>query len=135
MNILIADDEAAIGKRLVQLLRGLPETGIVDYRTDIPHTVAALRDFQPDVLILDHHFPEGSGFDVLQELMHASPRTKVIIFSLNISRAERAQYRCAGVDTFFNKATDVDALLNFVQRAECWMPPRTEANRIEREEG
>ncbi len=63
LRVLVADDEAIARKRLVRLLGDMPDVEVVGECADGRQVLAALRDSEPDVVLLDIQMPELSGLD------------------------------------------------------------------------
>jgi len=68
IRTLIADDERLAREKLRILLE--PELGVevVAESRDVKETVAAVRTFRPDLLLLDIHMPDADGFQALREI-------------------------------------------------------------------
>lgn len=115
MKILIADDEAGLGKRLERLLRRLPEVAVVNYRCKTEEAILALMELQPDILILDHHFPNGTGHDIARKVGQYSPTTKVVLFSALMTQQDKSRYEQVGVNRFIDKTTGLEDLIETVQ--------------------
>ena len=115
MKILIADDEASLGKRLERLLRRLPGVAVVNYRSGREDAILALIELQPDLLILDHRFPNGTGYDVARKVPQYSPETQVVMFSALMTRKDVSRYEKTGVRRFIDKTTGLDDLIDTVQ--------------------
>jgi len=79
IRIIVADDEPLARKKLRILLASEPGVRIVAECPDGLQTIAALRDYQPDLLLLDIQMPGADGFHVL----HAIPPDKmpIVIFT------------------------------------------------------
>jgi len=125
MNILIADDETAIARRLEKLLRQLPEVEIVNSRTRITDAVLALIELQPDLLILDHQFPNGTGLEIARKLQHYSPGTHVVVYSAFLLDIDKQRYQEAGIQAFIDKTHEVEELLECIQRYHTRMTRET----------
>ncbi len=66
----------------------------------------AIETVRPDVVFLDIEFPNGSGFDVLQDLK-ANPSMSgvpVVAYTVHVSEIDAA--RRAGFDSFIGKPLD-----------------------------
>lgn len=116
MKILIADDEAGIGRRLERLLRQFPEVDVVNFRTRTEEAILALLDLQPDLLILDHRFPNGTGYDIARKVSQYSPDTEVLMFSSYLTIQDRSRYEQAGIRKFFDKTTELNDLIAAVRQ-------------------
>lgn len=114
MRILIADDSNTIGKRLQRLLQQLPFVRSVVYSPSIATAITGAEFMQPDVLILDHHFPEGRGLDVLESLRDTIPGTEVIVFSAFATSIDHEAYRRLGVKAVLDKTGDVGLLMDLL---------------------
>lgn len=89
-----------------------------EFSTDGNNAVAAMRQFKPDVVILDLMLPGKSGFDVLAEikadkLLSAVP---VIVFSNRDGQDDRQKATDLGAKRFYVKAmTDLSELIETIE--------------------
>ena len=78
-HILVVDDDAAVRDVLTRFLRRR------GYRVGIAangeEALSAVRDNDPDLMLLDIHLPKLSGLDVLQELQSGNLQTRTIALS------------------------------------------------------
>ncbi len=78
-HILVVDDDAAVRDVLTRFLRRR------GYRVGIAangeEALNAVRDHDPDLMLLDIHLPKLSGLDVLQELQSGNLQTRTIALS------------------------------------------------------
>jgi len=107
LRVLLVEDSLLLAARLRELIQRLPEIdliGTVDSESQALDRIAAAT---PDVLILDLHLREGSGFNVLRVLSRASrPRPKVIILT-NFGLPEyRREAESLGAEAFLDKSRD-----------------------------
>jgi two-component system LytT family response regulator len=63
LRVLVADDEAIARKRLVRLLGDMPDMEVVGQCADAHEVLAALRESEPDVVLLDIQMPGLSGLE------------------------------------------------------------------------
>jgi DNA-binding NarL/FixJ family response regulator len=109
LRVLLVEDSSLLAARLGELIRRLPEVdliGTVDTETDALTRIASAT---PDVLILDLHLRNGSGFGVLRSLARARAhgrRPKIIILT-NFGLPEyRREAETFGVEAFLDKSRD-----------------------------
>jgi response regulator of citrate/malate metabolism len=114
MRILIADDSVEINRRLRRLLLDLPCVSSVVIACTHDAAITGLIEMQPDLLILDHHFPEGKGIEILQRLGSLRENMRVIVFSAYADTLEVNVYRDSGVHAVLDKSRDLDTLLDIV---------------------
>ena len=67
MNIIIVDDSRLARKELCGLLTEHPDCVIAGEAGDVQSAVALINELQPELLLLDIHLPDGSGFDLLEQ--------------------------------------------------------------------
>jgi len=75
---------------------------------DAPTSLDAIRQTQPDVVILDIRMPGGSGIDVLRTLKKMTPAPAVIMLTNFAYVQYRTKCEEAGADFFFDKSTEFD---------------------------
>ncbi len=81
LKILIAEDDpqiAEIQRRFVERVEGFEVIGICHSTLDAQDM---LDVFQPDLVLLDIHFPDGSGLDLLRSLRSGDAQTDVIMIT------------------------------------------------------
>lgn len=67
MNIIIVDDSRLARKELCGLLAEHPHCTIIGEAGDVQSALALVNELQPELLLLDIHLPDGSGFDLLEQ--------------------------------------------------------------------
>jgi two-component system LytT family response regulator len=77
MRAFLVDDEPPAIERLHRLLRREGEVEVIGTSTDAIDAVEAIERTAPDLLFLDIHMPELSGFDLLARLT----RQPLVIFT------------------------------------------------------
>ncbi|MGH8911299.1 MAG: response regulator [Acidimicrobiia bacterium] len=91
-RVLIVDDEARVREIAASYLHR--EGFDVREASDGDDARRHLREFKPDLVILDVMFPGASGLDLLAEIRQAEPSLPVIMLT---ARAEESD-RVAGLD-------------------------------------
>ncbi len=81
-KILIADDHAMTLKGIkLLLLDSFPHIEIVEARNG-KEVITQFEEHKPDVLLIDYHMPEMSGFDAAHSLLKKDRDIKIILFTL-----------------------------------------------------
>lgn len=124
LKVVIADDSNTLRERLIEMLSRVNGVEIVGEADGVRAARQAIRDFQPDLVILDIQMPDGSGLEVLRRTKQAYPNTKVIIFT----NQPEVQYqrRCSelGADYFLCKSTDLNLLIEISEKLATEGPPQ-----------
>ena len=111
VRVLLVEDSGVLARRIAELIHRLPSVdliGTVDTEADALQQVASSA---PDVLILDLHLRDGSGFGVLRSLRHANVcRPKVVVLTGFDLPQYRREAETLGVDAFLNKSRDYHRL-------------------------
>jgi len=81
ISIVIAEDDqkiAEIQRRFIERIEGVEVLGIAHSTVDAKDMVEVL---EPDLLLLDIHFPEGNGLELLREIRSSQSATDVILIT------------------------------------------------------
>jgi DNA-binding NarL/FixJ family response regulator len=124
VNILIADDSAAMRAKLVELLSTIKGIDSIGLAHDVPGALVSISNVVPDVAILDIQMPGGSGLDVLRDLKQNHPSTIVIMLTNHPDQQYRETCVELGADHFFSKSTDSGRLIEVVEQLAKGSTPR-----------
>ena len=93
--------------RLGELIRRLPNIDLIDTVDTESSALSQIASATPDVLILDLHLRDGSGFGVLRSLARGTPHRPKIIILTNFGLPEyRREAEAFGVEAFLDKSRD-----------------------------
>lgn len=109
-KILIVDDEQALASQLAENFNY--EGFEADYITNPIEVFAKIKNFGPDVIILDKMMPERNGIDVLKDIRSSESysNTPVIMLTASSSQPELLNSFKHGVDDFISKPFDFEEL-------------------------
>lgn len=93
-RVMLADDHPLVRSGVRRVLEGVKWIEVVGETESGSETLKALREVQPDVLLLDLNMPDGDGFSVLREARSRAPDTHIIVLTMHaqpeyITRAVR----------------------------------------------
>ena len=110
LSVLLVEDSAVLAERLSELVAatdGVELAGVADSETS---ALIALGQRAVDVILLDLHLRQGTGFGVLRQLNKQQKRPVAIV----LTNYDLAEYRRAasamGAEYFLDKARDMDQL-------------------------
>ncbi|MFL5894219.1 MAG: LuxR C-terminal-related transcriptional regulator, partial [Thermoleophilaceae bacterium] len=76
---------------------------------DVPETVRRLKAYKPDVLLLDLHMPGGPSLQALPEMREASPKTRVVVLTMqNSTGFVREALRAGALGYVTKEAADAE---------------------------
>ena len=81
MKILVVDDDRSV-RDVLRIAFSL-EDGVAEVRSaeDGSEAVAIVRDFAPDVVVLDQDMPAMSGGDAAEQIRKIAPDARIVAFS------------------------------------------------------
>ena len=104
-TVVVVDDHPAI--RLA--VRSALEAG------DGPTALAAIRDQQPDLVILDLDLPRLSGLDLLERVRKSQPEIKLLVLSAQQESIFAARTVQAGANGFMSKNENMTTVVQAAQ--------------------
>ncbi|HWG77954.1 MAG TPA: response regulator [Steroidobacteraceae bacterium] len=117
LSVLLVEDSRVLAERLRETLLSVPGVqlaGTVDSEAD---AVAALQRHPIDVLLLDLHLRQGTGFGVLRAIPNDQAKKVVVIVLTNYDLAEYRRAAAAlGARYFLDKLRDFDRLPSLLQQ-------------------
>src|SRR5688572_22555624 len=98
-TILIAEDEPLASEGLAAWVRELPDLELIGIRADGPSTLHALRELEPELVLMDIQMPGMSGLQVLRALAGEPGRTEPsVIFTTAYDEHAVAAFELHAVD-------------------------------------
>ena len=117
MRVMIVDDHPVTrdGLRSALMLSG--EVEIVGEAASGEQAVQAVKEIAPEVIFMDVRMPGISGIEATRQIMAIAPETKVILFTVEESRAALADAMRAGVSGYLLKDVSADELVQAAKLA------------------
>jgi DNA-binding NarL/FixJ family response regulator len=110
LRVFLVEDSAALIERLSDAIREVGEIELVGTASTEASAVAALESGDMDVVVLDLHLKQGTGFGVLRSFASARRKPTVIV----LTNYDLPEYKKAalnlGADYFLDKALDYGRL-------------------------
>lgn len=104
-TVILVDDYAAIRTSLRKALEDTGVFRVVGEAEDGQEAIELVREFQPDVLMLDLSMPNRGGLDVLPTLRQEAPSCLVaVLSSIGPDIMGKAVWR-SGADLYLEKAS------------------------------
>ncbi|MBK7907963.1 MAG: response regulator transcription factor [Gemmatimonadetes bacterium] len=111
LRLVLGDDHHLMVESLRAALKKRHEVVAVAHTAQT--ILDAVRDHQPDVLLLDLSLPERNGLEIIPDVRIAAPLTRIIVVTMHLDRALADAALRAGAQAFVPK----DAGLEELERA------------------
>ena len=115
MKILLVDNSVLMLNRLQEMLSNYPEVEIVACLKNGNFCPEAIRQYKPDLAIIDLRIPGLKGLEVLKAVRKENRNIGIIIFSFFATANFRLVCMLAGADYFFSKVYDFEKVEQVVQ--------------------
>jgi DNA-binding NarL/FixJ family response regulator len=115
MKVLIVDDHVVVRHGLKSAIQSQGYE-VVAEAGSINEAQAFMAQTNPDAIIIDINLPDGSGFDLVAWSRRVSPRTAIVVLTLNDGADYVRAAKSAGASAFIIKnapLSDVIAALDF----------------------
>jgi YesN/AraC family two-component response regulator len=109
IRILIVDDQPRARKSLKALLSTWSAAGEMHEASNGRDAVQLVKEFQPDVVLMDIRMPEIDGLKATVQIKALRPEVRVILLSMYLEYQEEAL--SVGADAFVAKGDAPNALL------------------------
>jgi DNA-binding NarL/FixJ family response regulator len=117
MKVLIVDDHPVTRQGLRSALATSKEVEVVGEASSGDEAVEAVKQLHPQVVFMDVRMPGMSGIEATKEIREAAPDTKVILFTVEESRAAIADAIRAGVSGYLLKDVSAGELIQAAKLA------------------
>lgn len=115
INLMICDDHQIIRDGLSQILSLYPDINIMETLASGETLIKALKNRQPEVLILDISLPGRSGLEVLKQVKMMYPNISVLILTMYPQDQYAIRMLKAGASSYLNKDIATDVLVDAIR--------------------
>ncbi len=117
MRVLIVDDHPVTRDGLRSALSTSEDVEVVGEATNGEEAVAAVKELSPEVVFMDVRMPGMDGLEATRVIRDIAPDTKVILFTIEESRAAIADAIRAGVSGYLLKDVSASELIQAARLA------------------
>lgn len=117
IRVLIVDDHPVTREGLHAALDLAEDVVVVGEADSGEDAVEKASELIPDIVFMDVRMPGMSGIEATRAIRQASPETRVILFTVDESRASISEAIQAGVSGYLLKDADADELVNAARLA------------------
>ena len=142
IRVLLVDAQPVIHEGLAQCLCVQADLRVIGHAGDSPGLIQLVRQFEPEVLVVEIDRPELSGFSIIRDVRAILPRIKVLVLSANprlaniseamlwgargcVSKRAEVQVVCEAIRTVAREGPGLRMSWSVVSRGNCWAGLRT----------
>jgi two-component system OmpR family response regulator len=116
LHALLVEDNRVIRENLIPTLEALSQARIEGVAETEAEAIGWLESNEGwDVAVIDLFLREGSGLNVIAWCSGRKANQRVVIFSNFATNEVRRRALLLGADAVFDKSTEVDGLLDFLE--------------------
>ncbi|NLF31334.1 MAG: response regulator transcription factor [Planctomycetes bacterium] len=111
IRVLLADDHVVMRQGLSHLLRNEPDIEVIAEASDGKTAVDLVRQFKPDVVLMDISMPEMDGVEATRIVHAEHPAVRIVGLSMFQEGQAAARMKAAGAAAYLTKSGPSDELL------------------------
>lgn len=117
-KVFVVEDSPVIRTVLLQRIEEDARFSVVGYAETAPEAIGKIKESGAQLLIIDLHLREGSGYDILAHLKRTGTGSRLtsIVFTNYASQAHRLRAMALGATAFFDKSMEFDEMLDALRR-------------------
>lgn len=120
-RIILADDHDLVRTGLKRLLDDVQEIEVLGEASNGQEAIELVKQFNPDVAILDINMPELNGIETTEKLRRDYPGLKIIIVSMHSDEDILQRLLKAGASAYLTKGSGINEVahaINAVMKGE-----------------
>ena len=115
-RVLIVDDHPIVRHGLIQLIDAEPDLKVCGEAQSDREARAALRELQPDVMIIDVSLAQGDGIDLVRDVRAQRPDLPMLVLSMHDETIYAERMLAAGASGYIMKEAAYEQLLTALRK-------------------
>lgn len=121
MRVFVVEESPALAARLLERLQLVPELAVIGVARNVMEAIRVIPLLEPDLVITDTESGDGGGLALLHVLQArralARRGPRVLLWTGCVDPHRRAVAAGLGVEARFDKAREVDLLVDYCRQA------------------
>jgi DNA-binding NarL/FixJ family response regulator len=110
MRVLLVEDSRLLAQHLLEQLAVIPKVRSLGVVETEQQAIAAIAEQKPDIVVLDLHLKQGTGFGVLSSVSKAVERPIIVVLTNYALPQYRERATLLGAKYFLDKSNEFDRL-------------------------
>jgi len=126
IRVLLADDHKMVRAGIRSLLERMPGIEVVAEAGDGREAIQFVREYTPDIVLMDIAMPGMNGLEATQDLTKSQPKVPVIILSIYSDEEHVYQALRAGASGYLLKGAAIEELelaIRAIAQGETYLSP------------
>lgn len=135
LRLVVVDDHEVVREGLVALLSRRDEFQVVAEAGTVAESLAAVRRFEPDLVVMDVRLPDGSGIEACREIRAEYPAIRIVMLTSYPDEEAVLSAILAGASGYLLKqirGRDLVTALEAVGRGDSLLDPAVTERVLER---
>lgn len=132
ISVVVCDDHGIVRSGIARILEKTADFELVAAAPTGELLLLAVRDSKPDLVVLDIRLADGSGLDLLKQILTIAPGTRVVMLSMYSAKGYIEKARTHGARGYITKECLDEELVSVLQTVMAedgfvtFRPPETE---------
>ena len=118
MQVIVVDDHSLFRAGLKALFDSQPDFEVVGEAGTLKDAIALVKSQQPDLVLMDVGLPDGSGVDLIPDILQGNQNTNIVLLTIHASEELAFAAIRHGAKGFLQKDIPMEALLTALRRLE-----------------
>ncbi|MCC5652644.1 response regulator transcription factor [Nostoc sp. XA013] len=135
IRVLIVDDHAIVRKGLATIINRDPEMTVIAQAEDGQQAIAAFREYQPDVTLMDLRMPKMGGVEAIMAICAEFKQARIAVLTTYDGDEDIYRGLQAGAQGYLFKDAKPGELLNAIRvihNGQKYIPPEVGAKLLQR---
>lgn len=115
VRVMIADDHSLVRLGMIQLLSHEPDVEICGEAQSVAEALKVAGELQPDVLVVDLTFGDGTGIELIKQLRTRDRNVKIIVSTMHDESLFGERCFRAGASGFVNKEEASEKVIDAIR--------------------
>ncbi|MBN1795937.1 MAG: response regulator transcription factor [Sedimentisphaerales bacterium] len=115
-RIIVVDDHPIVRQGLSQLINHEPDLEVCAQAEDAPQAMSLIKQFKPDVAIVDISLKESSGMELIKDIKTSYPSVSILALSMHDESLYAERALRAGAKGYIMKSVATEKVVDAIKQ-------------------